>query len=402
MSETATVAAVSDMFQPGFARNPFPVYEALRDGPPVQATFPNGERFWLVTRYKDVLTVFKDRRFTTDYTPFLDPDNIPELLRGDRSIVTLDGEDHARMRRLAGQAFTPRLVESMRPRIQQITDELIDAVLAEGQMDLVNDFAFLLPMTVIQEVLGVPVEDRERCRKGSNALLNAIDPSRGAPTPELMAELGEFFAYIRTLIDAKRADPQDDLLSGLVLAHEQGDKLSQQELEALLRALIIAGHETMVCLVSLGTLELLNDPALLERLRANPEQIPAAVEEFLRLLSVATAGAVRYATEDVELSGQLIRRGETLLPLVAAANHDPAQFACPHRFHEANIEGRHLAFGQGGHYCLGAPLARVEGQIAFATLLRRLPNLRLSAAPDAVVWAEHWNVRSLKQMLVEF
>ncbi|GAB4211864.1 MAG: cytochrome P450 [Roseiflexaceae bacterium] len=402
MSESAIATVLSDLFQPEFARNPFPIYAALRQEPPVQVTFPNGQRFWLVTRYQDVLALFKDRRFSNDYTRFLDLESIPELMRSDRSIVTLDGEDHARLRRLVGQAFTPRLVEQMRPRVQQITDELLDAVIDAGQMDLVNDFAFPLPMTVILETLGVPVEDRERCRAGSNALLLAIDRMGATPSPELLAQLEDFFGYISQLIATKRANPQDDLLSALIQAHEQEDKLSEQELQELLRALIIAGHETTVSLISLGTLELLTNRALLERLRDNPEQIPAAVEELLRLESVVTASGARYATEDIELGGQLIPRGDALLPLVASANHDPTQFPHPSRFDEANIEGHHLAFGHGAHYCLGAPLARLEGQIAFATLLRRLPNLHLSDAPDALVWANNWSLRSLKRMLVEF
>lgn len=402
MSETATETAVSSMFRPEFTRDPFPIYAALREGPPTLVTFPNGQSFWLVSRYQDVLTLFKDHRFTTDYTRFLDTSSIPALLRSDRSIVTLDGEDHARLRRLASQAFTPRFVEHMRTRVQQIADQLLDAVMPTGRMDLVNAFAYPLPMTVILEVLGVPLADRELCRRGSNALLGALNRAGGPPSDEQLARIQDFISYVRDLIPIKRAAPGDDLLSGLIQAHEQNDQLSEDELQELVRALIVAGHETTVCLISLGTLELLQQPALLERLRANPEQIPAAVEELLRLLSVATSAGARYATEDVELGGQQIRRGEILLPLIAAANHDPSQFPQPQQFDASRPANRHLALGHGAHYCLGAPLARLEAQIAFATLLRRLTNLRLSHAPDAVVWAPHWGMRSLKQLLVEF
>ncbi|GAB4215300.1 MAG: cytochrome P450 [Roseiflexaceae bacterium] len=419
MDKTATQAA-SGLFRPDFLRDPFPTFTALREGPPIQETFPDGQRFWLLTRYQDVMLALRDRRFTTDFTRFagarpatetvpnddrllarIDEDNM--LLHIDEdSILVREGEEHARLRRLVSQAFTPRFVENMRPRIQQIADELLDAVQDSRQMDLLDDFAFPLPITVILEMLGVPVEERERCRAGSNALLEATQRLYRKLSHEQIAQLRDFFDYLRGLIAAKRAAPQDDLLSQLVQARDQADRLTEDELVSLVRILIVAGHETTVNLISLSMLHLLTHPGDCARLRAAPEQIPAAVEEMLRLVSVVSTGVTRYATEDIEVGGQLIRRGEAVMPLVGAANHDPAVFERPEQFDEARPDNRHLAFGHGIHYCLGAPLARLEGQIALATLLHRLPNLRLSAAPDALVWRDTWNLRGLLRMRVEF
>jgi cytochrome P450 len=292
------------------------------------------------------------------------------------------------------------MIAGLRPRIHQIADDLLDGVTAQGKMDLVEDFAFPLPITVIAEMLGVPSADRDRFRVWSNAAVQGSPAVQ--PDPEVTAKLLEFAGYLRELRTAKLRRPGDDLVSALVQAEAEGDALSESELLSMLFLLIVAGHETTVNLIGNGMLALFEHPEQLARLRAEPALIKPAIEEMLRYYGPVEMSLTRYAREDVELGGQTIRRGEQVTVLLAATDRDPALVADPDRFEVGREPTRHLAFGTGIHACLGAPLARLEGQIAFTTLLRELPELRLAVPREELTWADSALLRGLSRLPVAF
>ncbi|MFS0838866.1 cytochrome P450 family protein [Paenibacillus sp. 1P03SA] len=365
---------------------------------------------WIAFRHEDVAAMLKDPRLVKDmrkYVPQNEPDEagastyvgkLFEWLRNMPNMLTADPPDHTRLRRLASKAFTPQMIEGMRPRIQQIADELLDAVQDRGQMDLVTDFAYPLPITVISEILGIPAADRSRFRGWTQKLLQAAtDPSQGSAVEEA---LDEFIRYIRTLLDTKRRNPGEDVTSGLVQAYEQGDKLSENELLSTVWLLIIAGHETTVNLIGNGVLALLQHPGQMRLLRETPSLLPNAVEELLRMEGPIVI-ASRFAGEDIAMHGKVIREGEIVLLALAAANLDPEKFSDSYKLDITREENEHLAFGKGIHHCLGAPLARMEGEIAFGTLLRRLPDLRLAVEPEKLTY-NHGKLRSLTSLPVLF
>ncbi len=297
-------------------------------------------------------------------------------------MLVADPPDHTRLRTLVQKAFTPRMVERLRPRIETLVEEALNAAGERGGMDLVADLAYPLPVTVIAELLGVPVEDRAAFRRWSDALVGALDPvapanRRGA----VLAARDALHAYLRQVIAERRADPRDDLISRLVEAEEQGDRLSGPELLAMGVLLLVAGHETTVNLISNGVNALLNHPDQLARLHREPELIEPAVEELLRYDSpVQLTG--RVALEALELGGQRVEPGQMVTLMLGAANRDPRVFADPGRLDLGRDPNPHLAFGRGIHFCLGAPLARLEGQIAIGALIRRFPGLRLAGVPE--------------------
>jgi cytochrome P450 PksS len=291
-------------------------------------------------------------------------------------MLDLDPPDHTRLRALVHKAFTPRLIENLRGRIREITDELLDAAAKRGRIELIGDFALPLPSIVIAELLGIPARDRHRFHRWSTALLQAAPTSWGLVRilPSMMA----FVRYLRKLIAARRASPSDDLAGALVRAREAGDALSEDELLAMFVLLLIAGHETTVNLIGNGTLALLRHPDQLERLREDPELIKPGIEELLRYDGPLLTATERYAREDAEIGGVTIARGERVFAAVASANRDESQFEAPDELDLAREPNRHVAFGLGAHYCVGAPLARLEGQIAIGTLIRRFPGLSLA------------------------
>jgi cytochrome P450 len=301
------------------------------------------------------------------------------------------------------KAFTPRVVEGLRPRIQQIVDGLLARAREQGSMDLIEEFAYPIPVNVICEMLGVPVEDHERFKGWSLDIARGLDsillppdsdvPKRSAASRTALAD------YFRELIAKRRASPRADLLSGLIAAEEAGDKLSEHELLATCILLLIAGHETTVNLIGNGTLALLRHPDQLQRLRDNPGLIGTAVEELLRFDGPVQRTA-RIPSEDVVIDGRTIAKGEMVMPFIGAADRDPAQFADPDRLDIGRTDNRHVAFGLGIHFCLGAPLARVEGQIAINTLLQRLPKLAL--ATEAPEFRQSLTLRGLKSLPVSF
>jgi cytochrome P450 len=316
----------------------------------------------------------------------------------DYHMLNRDGDDHRRLRRLVTKAFTPKVVEQLRPRIQAIADELLDAVEARGSMDLSAEYAFPLPITVIAELLGVPTADQRRFEAWSNAIITpAIEPEA---LERFFGQMGEFVAYLTDLFAARRADPQDDLVSALLAARDESDALTEEEVFGTVVLLIVAGHETTVGLIGNAVVNLLSHPDQLELVRADPSLIPGAVEEVLRYEGPVERTLNRWAATDVELRGQTIRRGEVVIAILGSADRDAERFPDPDRLDVQREDTRHLAFGRGSHYCLGAPLARLEAEIALETLFRRLPNLRLAVAPNELEWRATPTFRRLETLPV--
>lgn len=395
-----------DLWAPETRANPLPVYARMRQEAPLVRLFdPNlNIPVWVATRYKDVVDLVRDPRFTKDMRKL--PDGSPSKLRRidsmeviNRHMLSSDPPDHTRLRTIVSKAFTPRRVEELRPRITAITHELLDAAKARGEVDLLDAFAFPLPITVIAELLGVPVEDREQFREWTTAIINP--PTNGDFEPIQKAGM-QFIQYFQGLLARRRAEPRDDLLTALMSAEEQGDRLSPQELISMLFLLLVAGHETTVNLIGNGVWALLQNPEQLERLRANPALIESAVEEMLRYRSPVETTTQRWATQDIEFRGQVIPAGESVLGALLAANHDPEQFPEPEKFDITREPNRHVAFGFGIHFCLGAPLARLEGAIAINLLLERMPRLRFAVNPSELRWRDGILVHGLQRLPVAF
>ena len=319
------------------------------------------------------------------------------------SMLFRDPPDHTRLRALVSKAFTPRMIETMRDHIQEIVDRLLDRVQDAGRMDVMEDLAYPLPVTVICEMLGVPVTDHASIRGWSADIARSLD-AIGLPSDQEIVERGRtsrraLAGYFRRLVPERRARPQQDLLSGLIAAEEQGDKLSQDEVIAMCLLLFIAGHETTVNLIGNGTLALLRHPDQMRKLQADPALIGNAVEELLRYDSPVQRTA-RIASVDAEVGGQPMPKGTMVITALGAANRDPAQFSDPDVLDVTRKDPRHISFGFGIHFCLGAPLARVEGQLALGTLLRRMPKLALAEANPE--WRESSVLRGLKRLDVTF
>jgi cytochrome P450 len=394
-----------DLSSPAFKADPFPFYHRLREEAPVSpVVLANRLTVWLVTRYDDVVTALRDERFVKDLANVPGPKvSLPPTPRVFRPLnyhmLNADPPDHTRLRALVQRAFTPGLVEGMRPRVQQIADGLLDDVAGRRRVDLRRDYALPIPTTVIAEMLGVPVEDRHRFQRWTRAIL--LSTGSGWGVWKSMPSVWMFLRYIRRLIEARRAEPRDDLVSALVRAEEAGDRLKGDELVAMIFLLLVAGHETTVNLIGNGVLALLEHPAEMGRLRADPRLVPSAVEEVLRFTSPVETSTRRFVREAVTLSGVTIPRGSIALAVIASANRDGRQFADPDRLDVGREPNRHLAFGLGPHYCLGAPLARLEGQIALATLLRRTAEIRPAVPPRSMRWRGGLVVRGLEELPVE-
>lgn len=394
-------------FLPEFHENPYPFYHRLRALDPVHWSDMAGR--WVLTRYSDCVAVLRDAaRFSADpntwseFTNFVTAQGGPGPLMEMQTnwMLMKDPPDHTRLRTLVTKAFTPRIAEGMRPRVQAIVDDLLDKVQAAGCMDLIADLAFPLPTIVICEMLGVPVEDREQFKGWTRDLARSLDP---IVTPEIMAAADHatvaFVDYFRSLIATRRKNPQHDLLSGLIATEEQGDRLTEEELLATAILLLGAGHETTMNLIGNGTLALLRNPDQLTKLQRNPTLMPSAVEEFLRYDGSVQMTA-RTALVDVEIGGKIIAKGVQAIIVLGAANRDPAHFADPDRLDITRPDNRHIVFSYGIHHCLGAPLARVEGQVAINTLLRRMPQLQLTTEP--LEWRETVTLRGLKALPITF
>ncbi|WP_246268343.1 cytochrome P450 family protein [Nonomuraea typhae] len=389
------------LFTPEFSRDPYAAYDKLRESGPVHPIdFPPGMNAFLVVDHELGRAALNDPRLSKDisafgeyFRRFAEDDDI--LFQS--NMLQVDPPDHTRLRRVVAKDFTPRRVEALRPRVQEITDELIDAMEMNGRAELIDEFAFPLPIIVICELLGVPAEAREQFREWSGLLVTPAFDAEG--TARRRAAARNINAYFADLIAERRAQPRDDLVTALA----GSDELDERELLSTLTLLLIAGHETTVNLIGNGVLALLRNPDQLALLRGEPELLPSAVEEFLRFDGPVERSTPRFAAEDVELGGLAIPRGAMVHISLGAAAHDPAVTSIPHELDITRQDNRHLAFGHGVHFCLGAPLARLEGRIAIGTLLARLPGLELGCADEELTWRLTGSVvRGLTRLPVRF
>ncbi len=365
---------------------------------------PSKQPAWLVTRYDDVAALLKDERFVKDKENALSPEQarkqpwVPDLFKPlARNMLDVDPPDHTRLRQLVHSAFTPRLVERLRERIQTLTEELIVAAERRGRMDLITDYALPIPTTIIAEMLGVPASDRHRFHRWSRVIV-ASAPSGWRMARAIPSAIA-FLRYIRRLVKARRSSPRDDLVTALVQAEQEGERLNEDELVSMVFLLLIAGHETTVNLIGNGMLALLRHPDQMKRLRDEPGMIKVAVEELLRFDGPLETATERYAREDVKIAGATIPRGGLVYAVLGSANRDERQFPDPDRLDLSREPNRHLAFGLGVHYCLGAPLARLEAQVAIGALVGRVPSLRISRG--SLRWRRGLVLRGLEALPVD-
>jgi cytochrome P450 len=373
--------------------NPFPLFADVRDlGPVHLVTLADGHEAWLVVGYEEAKRALNDPRLSKDMHAALATGGavVAEGLPGPafaRHMLTVDPPDHTRLRRLVSSAFTPRRVESLRSRVQTLVDDLLDGVAAAGpdtRVDLVSSFAFPLPFTVICDLLGVPDPDRARLRQGLEALL--VPTTTAEEYARAKAGSDVVVAMLEGLVEAKQDAPDDALVSALIAARDGSERLTTQELLSTVFQLIVAGHDTTASLIGNGVVALLRHPDQLEELRSDPAKVADAVEELLRYDAPVPHSTFRFAVAPVDIGGATIPSGAQVIISLAAANRDRHQYEEPNALDIDRPPSRHLAFGYGTHFCLGAPLARLEGQLAFEALLRRFPHLRLAIPDDQLHW----------------
>ncbi len=398
-----------ELFCHGRLGNPYPFFHRLRSEDPVHWCVPLNS--WVLTSYADVASALRDfRLLSSDRADFF-VGQAPAALREklgsvsrhlSKWVVLTDAPDHTRLRALVSKAFTANVVQGMHGRIQKLVDALLDEIQHKGETDLILDFAYRLPATVISEILGVPSERHDDFRRWTEEInaftagsaLDFVDTAEQAKK-----SLDEMTNYFRGIIAARRRQPRGDLISAMLKVEEQGDMLTEDELLSMCSMLFVAGHDTTRNLIGNGMLALLQNPDQLQRLKADPSLITSAVEELLRFDSPLQR-QTRIAREDFELGGKAIRKGQAVLAMLGAANRDPEQFPEPDRLDLSRRLNRHVAFGMGIHFCIGAPLARVEGQIAFNTILARLPSMRLGTS--SLEWRDNISVRGLKSLPIVF
>jgi cytochrome P450 len=373
---------------------------------PVRVHFGRDEAY-LVTRYDDAATVLRDERFVKDVRSARNTHDLglpwmPRALKPlAHTMLDSDGEEHRRLRTLVRDTFAPKHIAHLEPRVRELVGTLLERMAAAERVDLVADFALPLPLTVISEMLGVPERDRLRFRRWFSSLVGASASNR--PNLSLLLKVPDILAmmrFLRRLVVERRAYPGDDLVSRLALAQEGDDRLSEDELVAMVGILLIAGYETTVNLIATGMLLLLGHPDQLVRLREDPALIDSAVEELLRLATPVDVATERYAREEVEIAGVTIPRGALVLVAIVSANADEMRFPQPERMDVSRAENRHLAFGLGPHYCLGAPLARMEARVALEALLQRFPQLRLAMPAEQLHWRPGVSLRGLVSLPV--
>jgi cytochrome P450 len=408
-----TATSSSNVLSDQFLKDPFSLFAQMRVmGAVVPAPFPTStpHKAWMVIRMQEALQVLKEsRRFTLDYAAAQDNELVQHMqpFQGSllsRSMLYVDGLAHRRLRGLVSEVFTSNYIAGLRPSIEQIANRLLDQVAEEGCMDLVEDYAYPLPINVISDILGVPHQYWNVVREGSKAI---VAEGRPIPLDDRKADIqtqkiDAFGSYIAQLVAEKRHHPQGDLISQLVQIEEDGDHLSEPELLSMVALLIVAGHETTSNLIGSGMLALLDHPDQLERLKADLSLVPRAIEELLRFTGPVLTSVPRLVTEEVILAGQHLSRGDIVIVAITSANRDESHFTRAAELDLLRSIDRHLAFGYGIHTCLGAPLARLEGEIAFTTLLRRMPNLCLNAPREALSWHDSLNVRGVTHLPVAF
>jgi cytochrome P450 len=392
---------------PEVRADPYPLYRRLREDDPVH--WSDLADAWVLTRYDDVVTVLKDPRFSAERDTSRNR-YIQQAVASrqetngnvrSNTVLTADPPEHTRMRLLVSKAFLPSAVEKLRPHIQEIADDLLAAPREPGRLDVLTDFAYPLPVIVIAELLGVPTEDRAQFKRWSDDVVATLGGAFDRPD---LAERGtkswqELSEYFRETIAERRREPRDDLVSVLVAAADQGDVLTEEQLVATCAVMLIAGNETTRNLIGNGMLALLRNPDQLERLWKDPSLVDSAIEELLRFAGPVQSTA-RVATEDVEIGGKAVEKGQLVITVMAAANRDPTHFPDPDKLDITRRRNHHVAFGYGVHSCLGQPLARLEARIAFATLARRISNPRL--AIDEVTWGHSFILRGVESLPITY
>jgi cytochrome P450 len=384
----------------------YAVYASLRAETPVQrVALMGGQKGWLLTRYEDVSKLLKDDRFAKDPANAMTPDmlarqpRIPGFLTPlTRNMLGMDDPDHARLKRLVQAGFTPKRMDLLATRTEEIAEKLLSRLKGQSTFDLISGFALPLPVTVISEMLGVPEADQAKFARWSHILLSA--PGSSWRLFFSLPGMIFFVRYLRKLIAMKRDKPADDLVSALVAMEADGERLNGEELQAMIAILLSAGHETTTNLIGNGTLALLQNRTCFEKLKADPALAAPAVEELLRYDGPVEASTPRYARADLDIAGIPIARGDVVLGSIASANRDDRVFANPDSIQFERTPNRHLTFGEGGHYCVGAALARMEGRVAFNALLRHFPTLRIHNGNDALQWRPNPFLRGLTRFTV--
>jgi len=393
-----------DLFSRQFKADPFPTFAELRENDPIYShTAPDGSTIWYISRYDDVIEVLKDNEtfvknkkntlLLEEIGPHQTPPFMQQLIN--ENMLFSDPPDHTRLRGLVNQAFTPRRIEQMTPRIQAIADALLDAVASQGKMDLIADFALPLPTIIITDMLGIPDVDRDEVQDWSQAI---IAPGRhGLSYKDRRKKVRAFVDYLQDLFVERQRQPQDDLTTDLVAAEEAGERLSIPELSSMVALLLVTGHETTVNLIGNGVLALLKHPEQLALVKRG-EGLETAVNELLRYDGPVETSTTRWVRRDVVYKGHAMKRGDVVRVVLASANRDGCQFHNADELDVVRKDNKHLAFGHGIHYCLGAPLARVEGKIALQTLFGRFPDLQLAVDESELEWRSGVLFRGLKRL----
>jgi pimeloyl-[acyl-carrier protein] synthase len=390
-----------NIWDPEFRANPYPHYDPLLAGPP-PIVDAGPMKFALVARYADVTAGLRDHEHLSSMQPPPPPEQVYEgRFKGARNMLGSDPPQHSRLRRLVSRDFTPRRIRELEPRIREIAKDLLDKVEARGQFDLMADIANVLPVTVIAEMLGVPPELNARFKRWSDTIIGGDNRMPGMPPPpELVRAIDELGDYFTDEIERRRAHPGPDLVSALVAAHDEGEVMSAADLLSFITLLLLAGNETTTNLIGNGTLALGRNPDQFDALKRNPAMLPRAIEEMLRY-DGPVQSTVRFAKEAVSLGGTEIPAGALALMIVAAANRDPAQFKDPEKFDITRDPNEHVAFGEGIHFCIGAPLARMEARITFEAMLERFPRLRLKDPAMKPVYKGSYFLRGLESLPLE-
>ncbi|MFD5699594.1 cytochrome P450 family protein [Streptomyces lasiicapitis] len=405
-------APAPDLFTWEFATDPYPAYAWLREHAPVhRTTLPSGVEAWLVTRYADARQALADQRLSKNPAHHDEPAHAKGKtgIPGERKaelmthLLNIDPPDHTRLRRLVSKAFTPRRVAEFAPRVQELTDQLIDGFKDKGEADLIHEFAFPLPIYAICDLLGVPREDQDDFRDWAGMMIR----HGGGPRGGVARSVKKMRGYLAELIHRKREDPGEDLISGLIRASDHGEHLTENEAAAMAFILLFAGFETTVNLIGNGTYALLTHPEQRAQLQqslaaGDTGLLETGLEELLRYDGPVELATWRFATEPLRIGGQDIAAGDPVLVVLAAADRDPERFERPDLLDLTRRDNQHLGYGHGVHYCLGAPLARLEGQTALATLLRRLPDLQLAVDPEELRWRGGLIMRGLRTLPVTF
>ncbi len=387
-----------NIWDPEFRANPYPYYGPLLAGPPPIVTV-GPMTFALVARYADVTAGLRDHEHLSSVQPPPPPEQVYEgRFKGSRNMLGSDPPQHSRLRRLVSRDFTPRRIRELEPRIREIAKELLDRVEAKGEFDVMADLANVLPVTVIAEMLGVPPELNPSFKHWSDTIIGGDNNVPGSPpSPKIVRVIDELGDYFTAEIEKRRANPGPDLVSALVAAHDEGEVMSEADLLSFVTLLLVAGNETTTNLIGNGMLALGRNPDQFDALKRNPAMLPRAIEEMLRY-DGPVQSTVRFTTEAVQLGGTEIPAKAIALMIVAAANRDPAQFKDPEKFDVARDPNEHVAFGEGIHFCIGAPLARLEARVAFEAMLARFPRLRMKDPAMKPVYKGSYFLRGLESL----